>query len=168
MYKDLLLQIMPEVELLEPKERADRGKKTHDNNGTSQGQPSVSIGQDRLGQDRLGQDSTGQDSKEKENLKEIKELLKVTEEEATVIINTCKKYKANEDVAVVVKEKLKIISARGWNNPFGALIKAIKEDWKQSSIKTNNNNSKLRFNDFKQRDTDYEELEKKLLGWDED
>ncbi|HAT4254992.1 TPA: hypothetical protein I9065_001358 [Clostridium perfringens] len=51
MYKDLLLQIMPEVNLLESKERADRKKKSWDDHGTSHGQPMDGIGQDRLGQD---------------------------------------------------------------------------------------------------------------------
>ena len=66
-YKDLLLKVIPEVQLLESKERADRKKEEMDvigtsqkkedieistfENGTSHGQPMDSIGQVRLGQD---------------------------------------------------------------------------------------------------------------------
>lgn len=49
-YKNLLLEILPQVQLLESKPRADR-KKEDKNNGTSQGQPKDSIGQDRIGKD---------------------------------------------------------------------------------------------------------------------
>ena len=54
LYKDLILQVAPDIELLEPKERADRKVL---NNGTSHGQPMDSIGKDRLGKDRLGKDN---------------------------------------------------------------------------------------------------------------
>lgn len=66
-YKDLLLKVIPEVQLLESKERADRKKEEMDVpmtsqkkenveistfvNGTSHGQPMNSIGQVRSGQD---------------------------------------------------------------------------------------------------------------------
>lgn len=49
-YKELLIQIIPDVELLESKERADRKQ---DDDGTSQGQPKDGIGKVRLGEDRL-------------------------------------------------------------------------------------------------------------------
>lgn len=54
-YKPLLLQIIPDIKLLESKERSDRVKKY--DIGTSQGQPKDSIGKDRLGKDRLSKDS---------------------------------------------------------------------------------------------------------------
>ena len=55
-YKDLLLELVPDVQLLEKKPRADRP-------GTSQGQIMDGQGtaQDRLGKDRLGKDSIGKD-----------------------------------------------------------------------------------------------------------
>ena len=46
-------------------------------------------------------------------------------------------------------------------NKVGALLTAIKDDWKLST--TNNINS---FNNFYPRQYDYDSLEKKLLGWD--
>ena len=55
-YKDLLLQLNPNVKLLESRERTDRKKEI----GTSSGQP-----KDCLGKDRLGQVSIGQDNKNK-------------------------------------------------------------------------------------------------------
>jgi hypothetical protein len=48
-YKNLLLQILPETKLLEAKERADR-------HGTSQGQPKVGIGKDSIGKDSIEKD----------------------------------------------------------------------------------------------------------------
>ncbi|MHB9947418.1 hypothetical protein CF095_18965 [Clostridium botulinum] len=54
-YKDLLLKVIPEAPLLEPKERADRKKY-----GTSQGQPMDGIGKDRLGKVSIGKYNIGQ------------------------------------------------------------------------------------------------------------
>jgi len=45
-YKGLLLEVVPEIELVEPKQRADRS-------GTSQGQPKDCIGKGRVGKDKL-------------------------------------------------------------------------------------------------------------------
>lgn len=93
----------------------------------------------------------------------IKKYLEVGEKEANIIIDVCNKYQKNKDVVVVVKEKWNIISNGNFNNPIGALIQAIKEDWKQSVF----NKSDMSFNSFEnQRDTDFDELEKKLLGWE--
>lgn len=62
----------------------------------------------------------------------------------------------------VVEEKIKIINGmKKVNNRVGALIKAIKEDWKPNKGQVNNNCN------FSQRDYDYDSLEKQLLGWEE-
>jgi len=59
-YKDLLVKILPDVKLLEPRERTDRPK-LNDNVGTSQGQPNdnqvTDNGLHRLGKDRIGKDN---------------------------------------------------------------------------------------------------------------
>ena len=72
-YKDLLLQVMPETPLIEPRQRADRvrpdivqdnhGTQTgqpRDANGTSHGQPmdnhGTQMGPHRIGKDRIGKD----------------------------------------------------------------------------------------------------------------
>lgn len=57
-YKDLLLQINPTIELIEKKPRSDLKKNTGqpmDNQWTADGQHR--IGKDRIGEDRLGKDS---------------------------------------------------------------------------------------------------------------
>lgn len=58
-YKDLLLQIVPEIELIEPKPRADTGKIT--------GRTMDSVGKVRLGKVRLDQDSIDIEQFEKED-----------------------------------------------------------------------------------------------------
>ncbi|BDU89110.1 hypothetical protein SNUCP2_21930 [Clostridium perfringens A] len=65
----------------------------------------------------------------------------------------------NEIGIEVVEEKLKIINGmKKVNNRVGALITAIKEDWKPNKGQVNNNCN------FSQRDYDYDDLEKKTLG----
>lgn len=71
-YKNLLLQIVPEVQLLEPKQRSDVKKKQSkefsgqpmDVQWTTNGQPmdSEMSAQDRIGKDRLDKDNIGKDS----------------------------------------------------------------------------------------------------------
>lgn len=77
-YKDLLLQVLPDEKLIKQRERADRPRKINDseevnegagttpgrpgdNHGTSRGQPwdnhGTNMGRHRLGKDRLGKDS---------------------------------------------------------------------------------------------------------------
>lgn len=66
-YKNLLLQVLPNVKLIEPKQRADLKKKNKDctsneSNWTSNGQSKDGLGEDRIGKDSLGKDKIGQDS----------------------------------------------------------------------------------------------------------
>ncbi|EIF5083619.1 hypothetical protein LFJ61_001405 [Clostridium perfringens] len=151
MYKDLLLQIMPEVNLLESKERADRKKKSWDG-----------IGQDRLGQGSTGQvrTTTGEENVIVDKREELKEVLKSFSSDE---IKSLTEFCSNNKVSVgVVVEKLKIINQmKKINNRVGALISAIKEDWKPNKGQANNNCN------FNQRDYDYDSLEKQLLGWEE-
>ncbi|MGU8699090.1 hypothetical protein ACV3RM_07955 [Clostridium perfringens] len=162
MYKDLLLQIMPEVNLLESKERSDRKKKSWDDNGTSHGQPMDGIGQDRLGQDSTGQvrTTTGEENVVVDKREELKEVLKsFSSDEIKSLTEFCSNNKVSVDVVV---EKLKIINQmKKINNRIGALIAAIKEDWQPNKGQVNKNCN------FTQRDYDYDSLEKQLLGWEE-
>ena len=72
-YKDLLLQIVPEVQILEPKQRSDVKKKQSNQNvrqpmdvkWTTNGQ---SMDGEMSAQDRLGKDSIGEDRKGKDRL----------------------------------------------------------------------------------------------------
>jgi len=50
-------------------------------------------------------------------------------------------------------------------NKVGALLTAIKDDWKPSKSESNYV-SVPGFNNFEGREYDYDSLEKKLLGWD--
>jgi len=57
-YKDLLLQIVPEIRLIEHKERADKKQPDKlDSGWTADGQRMDSIGKDRLGKDSSGEDN---------------------------------------------------------------------------------------------------------------
>jgi len=68
---------------------------------------------------------------------------------------------ANLDIEKI-KEKYNIISQLSKvNNLVGAMITALKENW------TNTSKTKVStFNDYEQRDYNFDELEKKLLDWD--
>ena len=78
-YKDLLLQVMPETPLIEPRQRADRARPNivQDDHGTTNGhkrdvprtttgQPmdnhGTQMGPHRIGKDRIGKDRIGKDS----------------------------------------------------------------------------------------------------------
>lgn len=70
-YKDLLLKMLPDVEIQHAKARADTGKKTGnkqledvDVHWTSSGQPMDRIGQSRSGQSSLGKDRSSSSSVE--------------------------------------------------------------------------------------------------------
>lgn len=83
-------------------------------------------------------------------------------------ISIYKYIKKNNIEVVVVVEKLNIINSfDSVSNKVGALISAIKDDWKESIYKNNEKGKKLNFNNFEARDYDYDDLEKKLLGWDD-
>ena len=124
-YKDLLLKVIPEVQLLESKERADRKKEEMDvigtsqkkedieistfENGTSHGQPMDSIGQVRLGQDNDRLDINNKINifnKTREKIEKeygIIVLDKKLEELYSKMLN----YKVNDPVEYLVKMILK-------------------------------------------------------------
>lgn len=60
-YRDLLLQVLPDVNIQQKTMRADIRKKL-DVHWTSNGQPMDGVGKDRIGKDRLGKDSIGEDN----------------------------------------------------------------------------------------------------------
>lgn len=92
--------------------------------------------------------------------KDFKKVLKgFNEKDTKSILKFC--YENKIDVSTL-EEKLKVVNGlKKVNNRVGALIKAIKEDWQPSSGQVNNNCN------FSQRDYDYDDLEKKLLGWED-
>lgn len=135
MYKDLLLKVLPETQLLETKPRADRK-----NDGTSQGQPKDGIGQVSLGEDRSGKDSLGKVSlssgEDKDLSDELNKKIKKIEEETFGSFTTydCKKLlkAANGDVDLVLHVYEKTLSMVSDENPIknlvAYLIKAIKNE----------------------------------------
>ena len=76
----------------------------------------------------------------------------------------------NKIAAAVVKEKLFVLlHKKNIKNKVGSLIAAIKDDWQlPKELESKNEINAKRFNNFKARDYDYDDLENKLLGWDED
>lgn len=99
---------------------------------------------------------------ETEIQQQIEKIVQCTSNEAKAIINTVKEYSEDKNVVAVVKDKVKIINSGNFRNRLGALIIAIKENWINSESK----NIGTGFNNFEPRSYDYDDLEKKLLGWD--
>lgn len=91
-----------------------------------------------------------------ENIQLVKSIVNnIKDDGAMAIFNA-----ATGDIQII-KDKYSIISKmKKVKNLTGAMIQAIREDWTSQEV---NNNS---FNNFEAREYDYEELEKKLLGWE--
>ena len=97
---------------------------------------------------------------------QIERIVECNPNEAKTIIKTVKTYSKDKNV---VKEKIKIINSGDFRNRLGALVTAIKEDWRYSE----NSNKGNGFINFEGRDyvsgyrgETFNSLEKKLLGWD--
>jgi len=170
-YKNLLLQIVPDIALLEAKERADR--KPMDGTGTSQGQPKDGIGKDRLGKDRLVKDS------KKDLCHEQEHEVPAPEQKIAIsfILNDGSMYDIAENDAdkyrqlypgIDVMQELRNIVAWCDANPKnrktrsgarrflnGWLARAQNGARKPAAGYTKPTNRQL---DFDQRDTDYEAL----------
>lgn len=98
---------------------------------------------------------------------EIEKILKTNFDNED--IEAIRKYCIDNNVVVsVVVEKIEIINhMKKTRNKVGALLTAIKEDWKPSKSQSNYV-AVPGFNNFEAREYDYDSLEKKLLGWDND
>lgn len=70
-------------------------------------------------------------------------------------------YAANSDIEEIKKKYAIISRLNKVNNIVGAMITALKEDWQLPKGK----NKVSTFNDYEQREYDFDEVEKKLLGW---
>lgn len=84
-------------------------------------------------------------------------------------VENIKNYCIENNVVVdVVIEKLNILkNMKKIRNKVGALLTALKDDWKPSKSESNSVTVSS-FNNFEPREYDYDSLEKKLLGWDKD
>mgnify|MGYP001010096587 CR=1 FL=1 len=93
-----------------------------------------------------------------DNIKLVKSIIheNITDLETSKILKV-----ANGDTEKI-KEKYNIISKMNKvSNVVGAIIQALKENWTtQSKTKIDN------FNNYEQREYDFDKLENKLLGWD--
>lgn len=89
-YKELLLEICPQLELKEPKVRADRKK-----DGTSQCQPMDGIGKDRLGKVSIGEERLESIGLFINSLKQQFNIAMLGVVDQTNIINWCKELDFN-------------------------------------------------------------------------
>ncbi|MDU1825430.1 hypothetical protein [Clostridium sp.] len=180
-YKDLLLQVLPSVKLLEPKERADLKKRNSINDEwTSIGRPMDGIGKDRLGKDKLGKDRLDEYKVSNEVIDEIK--IKWNGLGINKLVNISdKRYRKlqiilsenNIDTVFEAIEKIKSSSYLKGMNPNGWIITF---DWfieldnfykiLEDTYKDRIDGKKQSFNNFVSRSYDYEHLEKQLLGWE--
>jgi plasmid replication initiation protein len=95
-----------------------------------------------------------------DKIKIVKSIIKenIKDSEAQSIFNA-----ANGDIQKI-KEKYNLISNFDLvKNVVGAMIRALKEDWKITSKRKVST-----FTNYKQRTYDYDDLERKLLGWDKE
>lgn len=173
-YKDLLLQIVPEVKLLESKPRADRKTK---NSGTSNGQPKDGIGKDRIGKDKLVQDRIGEDNNKVSALLLFEELGFGS---INQIILEDIELLSEEYTEMWVSEALKEANDQGVRTM--KYVKGILKNWKtrgfkaEKPIQQNKYNKTSGFNNFEGRDyaggyggLTYEDLEEQLVyGMDEE
>lgn len=177
MYKDLLLQVIPEVKLIEPKQRADLKKKT--------GRPTDGqwTKMDGIGKDRIGKGSLVEDSIDKvidvdfipffnNNFHLITpyefEILKSYESDGisseAILLALKKAVDANVRDIRYVKKVLD-----NWlnNNIFTVeAVQAADEEFKRKNSNSSKAKKEGNFNNFEQRTYDFESLERKLLGWD--
>lgn len=175
MYKNLLLQVIPEVDLLESKTRSDRNNKNNFKVGTSQGQPNDNQGTEeyRLEQyskdkDRIGKDSLSSSSNSSEE-EELLEVMRICQK----IFLKLKKVDAKDFIGIYgiqkVKQALITISHSKTNisNPTAYLAATLQNLGRDKTVNININKSKnSNFLNHSTRDYDYDALEDELLGFD--
>lgn len=174
-YKDLLLRIVPEIPLIEPKERADRKK---DVLGTSQGQQMDGIGKDRIGKVSRGKDSIPPGPEQDAPSPKVAASFLLNDGTLyDVTENDVEKFQQLYPGIDVIQEIRKIV---GWcdSNPKNRKTrggaKRFINGWLSRSqdragkVTVNRAPSTNRFHNFDQRDTDYDALlmqeEKELYG----
>ncbi|MGL4453562.1 MAG: hypothetical protein ACRCX8_19455 [Sarcina sp.] len=151
-YKDLLIKMVPDVELLESRERSDRKKKS----GTSQGQSKDGLGQDRSGQVSLGQDRSvqsriGQSSASEES------------EEEDFDMDEFKNFYSDKEIDKALLD-LKASSAYK-NNEITNYKAYLDKILKDNAKKKDKGTRILKFNNYEQRQYD-KSIENEVIGWD--
>ncbi|MCY6356197.1 replication initiation protein [Clostridium sp. ZS2-4] len=96
----------------------------------------------------------------KDDAKYIEEIKNIFDEDITTV-NAEKIYRAANKNMDIIKEKYLLLQQqKDIKNVVGWIMKAIKEDYRPNELKGKVDS----FNDYEQREYDYDELEKKLLG----
>lgn len=160
-YKDLLLQILPNVQLLEKKDRADRKKKKAsevteddgDTHGTSQGQTGDINGtaQYSVVEDSIDKNSTDKNSTGECRYQLGKEIL--TDTQYNKLLQSYPKKLLDEVINRII------------SHPYiGCLNVNTISQWCMEAKKRQGVSRKNTFNNFSQREYDFEELERVLLA----
>lgn len=148
----------------------------------------VRLGKERIGKDslELGESSLEEDSIRKEKKKSEFDLLIENYTDDLDLRNTIYEFiKMRKAIkAAMTSKALKLmlskldkLSSGDIDKKFKILEQSIMNSWKglfelknengQKQAQYSNEKPKLRFNNFKGRDYDYDDLEKKLLGWED-
>lgn len=126
-YKDLLLQIVPDVELINKKPRADNKKLLSDGQWTDNGQTKGGIGKVRLGKESIGKDSIDKTAKEtKHKYGEYKHVL-LTDKEYNSLITDYNETLIKEFISKM-DEYIEQYGKKGYKNYNLALRKWINKD----------------------------------------
>lgn len=142
-YKDLLIQVIPDIEILGKKPRADRQPKIIENNGTSQGQPRDGIGKDRLGKDSIDKNSIYTKINEEKNIasgyasENLSSMSKLYQQNIGMVNGITGEWliEVSEQIDIdLFKRALEICTERG-NTTLGYL-KGIIKKWLQNNITT--------------------------------
>lgn len=150
-YKDLLLKMLPDIEIQHAKARADTGKKTGIKQRTTNGRPLDRIGQSRSGQSRSGKDRSSSssvedvkkhddDDEKNKLLKGIKTTIKEytsynpTDSEWSAVLRLSNKLAWNDLrlVAFAVNAK---ISNQEVERPYPYLLTVLQEKVKETNVR---------------------------------
>lgn len=169
MYKDLLLQIVPEIKLLESKTRADRKNKS----GTSQGQPEdnqgteeYSIGQYSIGESSVGKVNSSSIEFEEEELKEVMFLcqsldFKLKKINAKNLIEVFGSVCVKKAIGIAVNtEAFRDNRIKNYGSYLGTVLKDLN---KEKKVDITINKAKNKFTNYEQRPNMSKEEEEELL-----
>jgi len=108
-----------------------------------------------------GKSTNKEEKSSTESINAVKSMFKenITGKEAEFILNTAK-----SDINIIKEKYALSQNVSKIDNIVGWMIKAIKENYTIPKDKAKVGS----FNDYEQRDYDFNELERQLLGWDEE
>lgn len=143
LHLNLLLRVLPDVEILEPKQRADRRVDRDKKEDEIMGRPMDGVGQDRLGQDRLGQQQLLIGC-QPESVAVVDEMRK------SDVVDVRKEFERRGLPITIAKNFLKIFSKemilkqlsnldsqkQKINSPLGWLYKACQNDYSYSQLES--------------------------------